>query len=87
MGFKRLSGNGKYPGHPGWRLEHGADNPMPLKSRTQNPPTMLDTANRTTYVRQSGTELGCSTREEGMPTHWKTTNENFEVCIASKERK
>jgi len=45
---------------------------------------MLVTANRETYVRWSGRESGFSTREEGMPTHWETTNGNFEVCIASK---
>jgi hypothetical protein len=45
---------------------------------------MLVTANRITYMRRSGPELGCSAGEERMPTHWKTTNENFEVCIASK---
>jgi hypothetical protein len=48
---------------------------------------MLVTANRETYMRWSGPELRFSTREEGMPTHWKATNENFKYALQVKERK
>jgi hypothetical protein len=45
---------------------------------------MLVTANRETYVRWQGPKRVLVPGEEGMPTHWKTANESFEVCIASK---
>jgi hypothetical protein len=45
---------------------------------------MLVTANRETCIRWTGPELHFSTREEGMTTHWKATNENLEVCVGRK---
>jgi len=70
----QVSDKEKYPVLSGWGLEHGDDNPIPIKEKhVQNSETMLAGQNQLTgckgvKVRLSRPEEGCSITDKKTPT-------------------